>query len=207
MKKNIVFLSLALFPFLLSGREAVDMGLSVKWADCNVGAALPGESGSLFAWGATVTAPYFDWAYYPLCEGYYNALTKYNSDPELGKTDGLTVLRPEDDAATAQWGDGWRIPTDAEWKELMKNCDWKMGKRDGESGYVVTSPKTGNSIFLPFAAAKSGGEIRAGMGRYWSSTLSDSSGWCALSAAIYKERIERPLTGRYLGCAVRPVKK
>lgn len=208
MNRTIPILSailLALFP--VYAQTPVDLGLSVKWADRNVGASAQQEQGTLFAWGATSPVPYYDWSYYPFCGGNFNELTKYNIDPNLGTVDGKCVLEPEDDAANVIFGDGWRMPTDAEWKELIEECEWSIGRK----GCTVRSRKPGfenSSIFLPFIAGKSGGEVYASsLGYYWSSTLCTTSCWSAAAVSFYNKTVERPVFGRYLGCAVRPVKK
>ena len=126
----------------ISQGELIDMGLSVKWASCNLGASKPAELGSLFAWGETAvkdsyTVDNYKWT---VPEGY----SKYN------KTDGLTVLRAEDDPATAILGESWRTPTLEEFNELAENCRWTwMYCFGGAWGLAATSLITGNTIFFP----------------------------------------------------------
>ena len=162
MKKT--FLLFALLSFTLTAvsqatKEYVDLGLSVKWATCNVGAASPDEYGSYFAWGESDNKDVYDWTTYTLCYGFSSTLTKYcnkSSSGYNGYTDTKTVLDPEDDMAHANWGGNWRTPTADEWAELMngENCTWTWTSRNGVSGYEIASVKsgfTGNSIFLPAA--------------------------------------------------------
>ena len=134
--------------------EYVDLGLSVKWATCNVGATKPEEYGDYFAWGETQPKDYNDWSTYKWCIGSYNTLTKYNTSSSYGTVDNKTVLAKTDDAATVNWGGSWRMPTDTEWTELRENCTWTWTTQNSEygygvHGYRVTSKKNGNSIFLP----------------------------------------------------------
>ena len=139
--------------------EAVDLGLSVPWASCNVGATRPTEYGGYFAWGEVQPKrkdsfgqyQSCGWAGYRWCEGEPYTLTKYNSDPGYGVVDYRIELEAEDDAATVAYGGKWRMPTDREVRELVDNCTWTWTTQGSVAGYQVTSPVTGNSIFLPAA--------------------------------------------------------
>lgn len=127
--------------------EYVDLGLSVKWATCNVGANTPEESGNLFAWGETKPKEIYNWDTYLLC-------TSLNNEPVefLKYNDKGTNLAPEDDAATVNWGGSWRMPTKAEMQELVEKCTWVWTIQNGVDGFVVTSRVEGyknKSIFLP----------------------------------------------------------
>ena len=122
--------------------EAVDLGLSVKWANFNVGAFHPTHCGNYFAWGETEPKGEYTWENYKWCDGTESNITKYN------KTDGLTILEPEDDAAQVQWGGKWRMPTKEELTELRLSCTWEWITINGITGNKVTGPN-GNSIFLP----------------------------------------------------------
>ena len=107
--------------------------------------------------------------------GNYDKLTKYctDTDNEFGKVDNKKTLDPEDDAAVQNWGNGWRMPTVEEYKELVANCDWKWTEKDGVNGCEFTSKKNGNKIFFPAAGAMWPTFSRAGFdGYYWSSSLS-----------------------------------
>ena len=103
------------------GVEAVDLGLSVKWANMNVGAKKPSGYGTYFAWGETKSKDYYSWNTYAWSKGNSQFLTKYSS------TDKRFRLAPTDDAAQANWGGEWRMPTDDEFDELTdpKNCTWQ----------------------------------------------------------------------------------
>ena len=125
--------------------EAVDLGLSVKWANFNIGAFDPTHYGDYFAWGETEPKETYSWATYKWCDGTDANITKYNS------TDSKTILEPEDDAAQVHWGGKWRMPTKEEIEELIDNCTWSESIQNGVKGYVVTSKHTGNSIFFPYS--------------------------------------------------------
>ena len=130
------------FRITLDMHDYVDLGLSVKWATCNVGATTPEEYGDYFAWGETEAKQNFSWEIYKWCHGTKSTITKYNA------TDGLTTLLPEDDAAHVNWGGQWRMPTKEELTELREQCTWKWVTINGIKGNKVTGPN-GNSIFLP----------------------------------------------------------
>jgi len=131
----------------------VDLGLSVKWATCNVGANLSYEIGNYYAWGETkdkTTGYKSDWSDYSLSdggeEGSSHAITKYcvaSSKGEFGKDgfiDNKTVLEFEDDAAYVNWGSNWRMPTTEEQIELENSCFWSKTtdyNSTGTSGFVV----------------------------------------------------------------------
>lgn len=149
---------------------AVDLGLSVKWADCNVGATSPEGYGDYFAWGETKPKDVYNLSTYFDTAGY--GFSKYTISTK-------TTLDPEDDAAHVNWGGDWRMPTKAEQEELRNNCFWTWTTQNGVKGYKVTSKVNRNSIFLPAAGSRSYGDLsNAGSyGYYWSSSLdsSDSS--------------------------------
>lgn len=155
------------------GHEYVDLGLSVKWATCNLGANSPEEYGDYFAWGETVPKSDDSWTTYKWCEGTDSTLTKYNINSDYGIVDDRTRLEMEDDAACANWGEKWRMPTDAEWSELMDNCISMWTIQNGVLGRKFVSKKNGNSIFLPTAGRWYEGSLidARSHGYYWSSTL------------------------------------
>ena len=96
-----------------NGHDYVDLGLSIKWATCNVGASSPEEYGDYFAWGETEPKSIYDWSTYKYCNGSETTLTKYNYSNIYGTVDNKTTLEMSDDAARANWGGGWRMPTEA----------------------------------------------------------------------------------------------
>ena len=152
----------------------VDLGLpsGTLWATCNLGANLPEEYGDYFAWGETQPKDTYDWSTYQYCNGSDITMTKYCSNPEYGYngfTDNLTTLLPEDDAATVNWGDNWRMPTKEEWQELYQNTTHIWTTQNGVNGRLFTA-SNGNSLFLPAAGYRE----NSSSGRradYWSSSL------------------------------------
>lgn len=152
--------------------EAVDMGLSVKWASFNVGATKPEENGDYFAWGEVEPKNEYSWATYKLCQGTKTTITKYCISSYYGQVDNLTTLEWTDDAATRNLGATWRMPTKDEWNELRDGCDWKWINAYNKVGYQVTSKSTGNTIFLPAAGWLLGTSVsQTRYGYYWSSEL------------------------------------
>ena len=149
--------------------EAVDLGLSVKWANMNVGATKDSGFGSYFAWGEVKPKKYYSWGTYTWSKGDSNFLLKYSV------ADRKIQLAPSDDAARANWGGEWRMPTIAECEELADpaKCDWEWTTKDGVNGYKITGKKTGKSIFLPITGFRiyDGVQFRAIKGIYWTSTL------------------------------------
>ena len=164
----------------IAGHDWVDLGLpsGTKWATCNVGANNPKEYGDYFAWGETSTKDTYNWSTYRYCNGDYNTLTKYCNNAEYGNngfTDALTTLEASDDAATANWGAGWRMPTHSEMQELYDNCTHEWTTQNGVNGEKFTG-SNGNSIFLPAAGNRYNDELYGAVsyGYYWSSSLGTS---------------------------------
>ena len=166
-----------------NGHDYVDLGLpsGLKWATCNVGATAPEGYGDYFAWGETSPKDNYDWSTYKYCNGSYLTLTKYNTKSDYGTVDNKTTLDLSDDAARANWGGKWRMPTKAEHDELIKNCTWTWTIQDGVKGYKVASRTNGNSIFLPAAGSRYGTSVDfvGSSGGYWSSSLSESDPYFA----------------------------
>lgn len=187
--------------------EYVDLGLSVKWATCNVGANKPEEYGDYFAWGETEPKEDYDWSTYKWCNGSNTTLTKYNTSSDYGTVDNKTTLDLSDDAARANWGGGWRMPTDAELTELRENCTWTWTTQSGVNGYKVTSDKNGKSIFLSAAGCRLDSSLyRAGSdGYYWSSSLYTDSPNYAWDVYFYSDDLVRNSNYRRYGFSVRPV--
>ena len=186
--------------------HAVDLGLSVKWACCNVGATSPEEYGGYYAWGETEEKSDYFWGTYKWWNGSDGTLTKYCTDSNYGTVDNKTVLEPEDDVAHVKWGGGWRMPTFKEQQELLDKCSWSWTDINGVNGYKVTGPN-GNSIFLPAAGHRNGsGVYRIGSGgRYWSASLRDGSSGFAYYLSFYSGIHGWNYNSRYFGYSVRPV--
>lgn len=139
-----------------NGHEYVDLGLSIKWATCNIGANTPQEPGDYYAWGETTTKS-----------------TYYASNCTTWKVDiGDISDAPQYDAAATNWGGSWRMPTLIEFNELQEKCSWVWTSKGGINGYEVTSKINGNSIFLPAAGyrAEKSLESNGVRGMYWVST-------------------------------------
>lgn len=199
--------------------EAVDLGLSVKWASLNVGARTPQDYGYFFAWGETSPKDNaFVLKNYQFNQGGDSwSLTKYNTDNTYGSvTDGKRVLELADDAAYAAYGGAWRMPTSEEVKELCEANFLlrKVVREEGVLGIRVTSAKTGNSIFLPAAGMKyeSVSTQRDGeLGCYWSSSLSEHTSsmadqfWIIPSLDRKDDVMYKYYQSRFVGASVRAV--
>ena len=190
-----------------NGHEWVDLGLSVKWATCNVGATKPESYGYYYAWGETSTKRTYNWLTYKWCSGSWSTQTKYCTKSNYGRVDNKTTLDLADDAARVNWGGAWRMPTDAEWTELRTKCTWTWTTRNGVKGYTVKSRINGNSIFLPAAGLRSKDDLRyAGYsGYYWSSSLGTDSPYFAWNVGFDSDGVDRFDIVRCCGQSVRPV--
>lgn len=171
--------------------EAVDLGLSVKWANMNLGATSAEESGSVYQWGEIEPATSFTWASYEYAEveGEINPTTKeginitkycfdkygHNQDIESN----AVSLHKNDDAAYVAWGEGWRMPTEKELVELKEKCTWTA--ITGNS-YLVTSKINGNSITITVANASIEEASERKEGGILSSNLANFSAFCKILA-------------------------
>lgn len=178
--------------------DAVDLGLSVKWASWNIGATAPKDYGCHYAWGEVE-----DKSVYSLETYMYHNNGSYVDI-------GTNICGTEYDVAHVKWGGGWRMPTQEEIDELCYNCTWQLTTISlneevyGSIGYTVTGPN-GNSIFFPAAGVVSGEETFKRRGRYWSGTLKESEeGYSFIiyfnSGMRYWDTYERSQ-----GCSIRPV--
>ena len=165
-----------------NGHEWVNLGLSVKWATCNVGASSPNEYGDYFAWGETSTKSDYS-------EDNYN----WNASS---------------DVARVKWGGNWRMPNKEQFEELISRCTWTWTTLNGTNGYSVTGPN-GNSIFLPAAGYRSGSNffLAGAGGDYWSSSPYTHNSKFAWSLLFGTEEHDTLNVGRYEGHSVRPVIK
>ena len=187
-----------------NGHKYVDLGLSVKWATMNVGATTPEGYGDYFAWGETSTKDTYDWSTYFDTNDGGDTFTKYNNEG------GKTVLDPEDDAAHVNWGGSWRMPTKAEWQELLDNCTWTWTTQNGINGYKVTSNKEGYTdrfIFLPASGSRYDSDIRyvGSSGGYWSSSRGEGYSDYAWDLRFSSGRRGHYGSIRGYGRSVRPV--
>ena len=190
---------------ILAGREvrrfgkfdAVDLGLSVLWADCNVGGDSESPIGGLYGWGD------------PSGEK-----TSQNVKDYLDVAGGLYVKTPQNitgtqyDIATAKWGKDWRMPSKENWKELIEKCKWTKEKAFHVDGYRVEGPN-GNSIFLPNTGLRFGETIsNTDAGYYWTSEMAQDDRVCACYYYFDGEKYNDIVSTRnyvYSGRAVRPV--
>ena len=188
--------------------EYVDLGLSVKWATCNIGANSPEEYGDYFAFGEVKPKSDYTWSNYKWCESSTYTLTKYCTESNYGIVDNKTVLDPEDDAAVVNWGGDWRMPTKEEQDELLEQCLWNWTSLNGVNGYNVVGPN-GNSIFLPAAGCCYNGIRGDDAGRfgiYWSSALHEQYPEYGYALSFLKEEAYRyNWDPRYYGRSIRPV--
>ena len=185
----------------VSGHTYVDLGLSVKWATCNVGATSPEEYGNYYAWGETTTKDKYSISN---CPTYGLAISQLRLQ---GYIDGEGSLTAQYDAATVNWGGTWRMPTKAEMQELKDRCTWTWTKRNGVKGYKVTGPN-GNSIFLPAAGHRHSSLNFAGSyGYYWSSTPIESNANSAYDVYFDSSNHSMNFNGRIFGQSVRPVQE
>lgn len=174
--------------------ETVDLGLSVKWASWNVGASAPEEFGGRYGWAD------------PTGEKQTTELDDYPS-----ATPPENICGTEYDIARAQWGDGWRLPSQAEFQELVDNCTWEWTEVDGVAGRRATAPN-GNSIFFPAAASRDGETVSNQVGQrgcYWSGTLYPGNDARYAYYFYFYEGNQQPARNsrRYMGYSVRPVKE
>ena len=186
----------------LEGHVFVDLGLpsGVKWATCNVGATKPEEYGAYYAWGEVNIKVSYTTG---------NSLTYDKSGYNINISGDIRY-----DAASYLWKGSWRMPTEAEFSELVNNCVWEWMAVNGVNGYKVTSIANGNSIFLPAAGYKDGSSLygQGSYARYWSGTYYSEY---SSSSSYYNERsyyfyfalgsyrtIEQY---RYYGMPIRPV--
>ena len=186
----------------IEGHGYVDLGLSVKWATCNIGADSPSDYGDYFAWGETRPKSSYD------SDNCFDCLDSTGDSWGTYKIGGQTRIAPSSghDTARENWGSTWRMPTDAENEERCNKCTWTWTSQGGHKGYKVTGPN-GNSIFLPAAGWRYG--IVTGYvgedGFYWSSTLSSSNSLGARYLSFVSSTHDTNRDYRRFGQSVRPV--
>ncbi len=175
---------------VINGHEWVDLGLSVKWATCNVGASSPSDYGDYYAWGETSTK---------------SSYTEANSKT-YGRSMGDIAGNPAYDAARANWGGTWRLPTAREIDELVDRCTWTWTTQGGHNGCKVRGPN-GNSIFLPAAGWRNGTSLYgAGEGGYyWGATPCEDGTYGAYGLYFGSDGRYGGWYYRHYGRSVRPV--
>ncbi len=195
----------------LNGHEYLDLGLpsGTLWATCNVGADAPEDCGDYFAWGETSPKDFYDWSNYQYGSD-WNKLTKYcsHSDEGLnGFVDNLTTLEASDDAAAANWGDGWYMPSKDQLLELRDNTTPTWITQNGVEGMLFTA-SNGNSVFLPATGYYLGSVPQSvgGFGHYWSNSRGENTSFEAYYISFNSSNSCLLMSyGRNYGRTVRPV--
>lgn len=183
--------------------KAVDLGLTVKWADRNIGASSSESFGNYFAWGEIIPKTAFSWDNYKW--GTNVNITKYNS------ADNLMILEPSDDAASVNFGGNWRMPTEEDFMELCYNCTKIWTTVNNVKGFLFTSKINGNSIFFPAGGlyTESGLQNTGVQGFYWSSSWDKTFASGALHFEFSARGFSNPCNGsrRFNGYSIRAVTK
>ena len=202
-----------------NGHNYVDLGLpsGTLWATCNVGASKPEEYGNYYAWGETQTKANYTWENYKYCnyhkkEIIAEKITKYSNNPSWGDngfTDNLITLLLNDDAATVNWGNGWRTPSNKQLIELRDNTTKKWTTQNGVKGMLFIG-NNGESIFLPAAGCK--GETKVyglySEGYYWLRSIDDYYPHLAWRLYFSKETgCKYYVDNRCYGFSIRPVRE
>ena len=181
---------------IINGHEYVDLGLSVKWATCNVGAETPERYGNYYAWGEVETKSEYTQAN---SLRYRKKISDFSGNPTY-------------DVASFNWGGDWRMPTRNEILELKNNCTWIFTTQNGVKGCKVEGPN-GNSIFIPAAGYYDESSLKAANigGYYWSSTPENNDSYYITANCFYLEVEDsyHSVTANYRnrGFAIRPVIK
>ena len=193
--------------------EWVDLGLSVMWAKCNVGAKNETDYGSYFQWGDIINKTNADcsWSTYKHCNGSSTTLTKYNNNKSFGTVDNKSTLDPEDDAAAQIMGGNWRIPTQTEFQELIDGTvnQWVTDYNGtGVNGWKFThKTDTSKYIFIPAAGIRSDSSFsnRGSEGNVWISSLGTPTPEYASRLYFIRDNVSVIYTYRKYGCVVRGV--
>ena len=188
MKKIKYIMTLVLVATLMScndepnnysiKRDPVDLGLSVKWAPMNIGAATPQAMGALYGWSDSLGIHQPNNKDYPIEVKWNNdgmTIVTWNSPYFGGKTPLANISGTDYDIARYMWNSDWRVPTKAEWQELIDKCSWELvNNMEGATGpvYKVTGP-SGNHILISLGGINTNGdsEERGVIGHYWTSEL------------------------------------
>lgn len=199
----------------INGHDYVDLGLSVKWATCNIGATSPGEFGDFYAWGETSTKETYTKENSLTMEKTMEYLAgNRKEDPSTwGKTMKDIAGDSIYDVARVKWKGTWRLPKKKEMNELAYKCKFKWGKINGYEGVLITGPN-GNNIFLPASGTKQGSELYCfrESGRYWGATPGATKREaCSISFSTVDtmhsitNSIHSSYSERYNGYNIRPV--
>lgn len=180
-----------------NNRAYVDLGLSVKWATCNIGACEPYETGGYYAWGETSTKNIYDvdhskWLSWTTTNPPIN-VSKYCTDSNYGRVDGKITLEKSDDVAFVYWRGNWRMPTKDEIQKLVENCtlEWcESGNKEynGIAGMKFISKINGNYIFFPASGLRNSKLEDFGTdGYYWTSSLGYDGAICACNLWVFNK--------------------
>lgn len=181
MKHYFTLLVVVILSFTsYSQTQVVDLGLSVNWSSENIGGSASNHCGDKYAWGEVIPK---------------NEFTQENYLLEYGDG-GNSIEGSAYDVAAKTLKQGWRMPTEKEFLELCKQCEWKWGTSKGISGYYVTGP-SGASIFLPVESNEEA--------LYWSGTLSRGLGRTSIALELNKDRYFTWGTYKFQGGFIRPV--
>lgn len=178
---------------MINGHYYVDLGLSVLWATCNVGAKKEEEYGDYYAWGETAVAQWNNYSE-ENCKSYGVGAGDISGDGRY-------------DVARVKWGGTWRMPTRAEFDELQEECEWEWTTQKDIYGYKVTGPN-GNTIFLPAAGMREGSTLNdegTEGSDYWSATPFDDDNRYASCGYPMNEDHDWNVVYRYYGLPVRAV--
>lgn len=202
---------------IMSACSFIDLGLpsGTLWAACNIGANTPEEYGDYFAWGETEPKNYYSCENYQYCNGceyngiYLNTLTKYCNNALFGYngyTDTLSLLQMKDDAATANWGQGWRIPTKEEWEELLNNTTGQFTSLNDVNGILLTATN-GAMLFLPAAGfhGDNSSWYVGNLGNYWACSLDENEPDGAWGLGFTSSEGYMSTSFRFCGRSVRAV--
>ena len=198
--------------------EAIDIGLSVKWGSCNLGASAPEDIGGYFAWGELEPKSNYKWQYYKWSNGDHEKLTKYCPADKSdfwdgdGEPDNKTFLDPEDDAAHVILGGKWRLPTPNDVEELYStkenaSYNWEWKALNGHNGWLITYLINNNTLFLPATGHIEETEIgRPDYGYYRTSSLvTGYTPSSALDMKFYSREVSWSYRSRSDGLCIRPV--
>lgn len=178
--------------------EAVDLGLSVKWASMNLGAKKPTEMGIHYRWAETR----------PVGDRYEYSEYSNSKMVNAKVLNNDYMITAEHDAATVNKGSCWRMPTGTEACELYDKCTWNYTTIDGMPGAMVTGPN-GNSIFLPAVGVKKpeSFKVSLGYGYYWTKSFSPVKSDCAKSFVVFPDgrHVIHQNHTRADGVVIRPV--
>lgn len=182
----------------VSAGAVVDLGLSVYWCSCNVGAESPEEYGDYFAWGETKPKSSYTESNY----------SYYDSEKSEYVDIGSNIAGTEFDAATVNLGSDWRMPTPSEYAELIEKCTLEWTQISGINGFKVTGPN-GNSIFMPAAGVKMYSSLSEGNNwlYYATDAVGPDNGRCILYIKQNDNTKFYSFNGssKYYGFTIRPV--